>query len=232
MIMRRSLLLVLLLAGPGGGAEELPEATGLTAAAVRAIKTHIKAVTDAQDEYLRKVIRADDALVKMLDSELKKAVTADRQEQAQTLRRKIDEVNNRDKLLRPFVTEEAGGGPGGGGDGQEVVLNAARLHKLGAAKAGDVITVQYVKGTWSPKGTDPGSPDTTDRIDDRYRLALYDKEGDGWIKLAVVPGGTVGKAWTFEVISDKPAVHIGINDKPGDADNVGEVIVRVSLRRR
>lgn len=113
--------------------------------------------------------------------------------------------------------------------------NAER--KLGPAKAGTTVVLQYANGTWTRGGGrrmlgGPQNPDdaTSDRF---HRLAIVDCSGATPVMLAMVPPGTSATPFTYQLTKDVAQLGLWIvpDNRTGVRTN-GAVTYKVAVKKR
>jgi hypothetical protein len=106
-----------------------------------------------------------------------------------------------------------------------------RKASLGALKAGTVITVQYVNGTWGRMNNGDAvmrSPDAA-VTPARFRLRLTADPANPDATLAVVPSGTAQSPYSFTLATDCEAFYLCMNQDGGLENREGEVHYRVKV---
>lgn len=115
-----------------------------------------------------------------------------------------------------------------------IPANSLGGFKIGAVKQGDIITLQYVEGTWKGHGHSPTeNPDTTNDSDDESRLVIArgpkgKKAGD---VIVMVPRDTVVKPYAYTVATTRDDVVLRINKNSDNKDNPGKVVYKVTVTR-
>jgi hypothetical protein len=221
LLMNTRLILSLILATialPAVG-QEAPELQRLRGNYDSAVQRAVRPLTDA---YAKELARLRDTY--MRSNRLNDAVQVD------------EEI----KLVTQKLGSMVGAAPSTTGH-RSVVLetkatipaNSAGGFKIGAVRQGDVITLQYVEGLWKGHGGIASDNPDDQLKDDESRLAIArgpvkDKPGD---VIAIVPGDTTKKAYSFTFPTTREDVVLRIHKNSDNKKNPGSVVYQVTLMR-
>jgi hypothetical protein len=150
-----------------------------------------------------------------------------------SLKEKIANLNMQIVALSPSSATLASL-PMAAGDVREISPKSERGLSLGVMKAGMVLRLQYVSGTWKAWGhnatASPDDPNEHER-GDKNRLAIVNILTSGAVEpLVVVPTGTVTNPFEFTAPRDLENVALRINSDGNWASNPnGHVKYRVTV---
>ena len=114
-----------------------------------------------------------------------------------------------------------------------IPANSPGGFKIGAIRQGDVITLQYVEGMWKGHGSIATDNPDDQLKDDESRLVIArgpakDKPGD---VIAIVPGDTAKKAFSFTFPTTREEVVLRIHKNSDNKKNPGSVVYAVKVLR-
>jgi hypothetical protein len=108
-------------------------------------------------------------------------------------------------------------------------------YKLGPVKAGDVITLQYISGSWKDHGRVPSDNPDSAKIEklngSRLVLAGPSRGGKPGELIAVVPHGTAQNPFVYTVQTPRDQVVLRIHLNSDNQANPGSVVYQVKITR-
>lgn len=112
-----------------------------------------------------------------------------------------------------------------------ISITPKKGYNLLNTKKGDIISIQYVSGSWKSWGRSYTrgmvSPDNTNnRGGDRARLTIFHKNNFALEKLAIVPEYTKQKPFSFTVPKDNLHLYFDINDQQGYSRGEVQYIIK------